>query len=121
MSAKPTLRVHTSCEPAITPTVILPMLSLANSTETSESTAAIPLTARAGNVWHIALSTRNAPQATDINSALAAASRNALHVPDLLVIRLLIGVCSYERRDQALECLGCVAEALHYPNGWCAV
>jgi hypothetical protein len=73
MSAKPTLRVHDSCEFAITPTVILPMLSFANSAATSESTAPIPLTARAGNVWQVALCTRTVPQASDINTAFAAA------------------------------------------------
>src|SRR5262245_41446222 len=90
MSAKPTLRVHTSCEPAITPTVILPMLSLANSAETSESTASIPLSARAGNVWQTALCTSNTPDATDINNDLAATSRDARHVQNLLDICLLI-------------------------------
>lgn len=38
MSAKPTLRVQTSFSPAITPTVMLPTLSFANSASISEST-----------------------------------------------------------------------------------
>src|SRR5213592_2571074 len=105
MSAKPTLRVHASCEPAMTPTVILPMLSLANSAETSESTAPSPFTARAGNVWQIALFTRNVPQAADIHNAVAAASRNALHFDNLLVIRLLIRVCNYEGKRPSFRVL----------------
>lgn len=40
------------------------------------------------------------------------ASRTALHFHNLLVIRLLIGVSSYERRDQGLACFGSAAETL---------
>src|ERR1051326_538646 len=91
MSAKPTLRVHTNCEPAITPTVMLPMLSLANSADTSEAAAARPLTGRAGTVWQIALCMKNAPKATGIDSGLAAAARVAIHFHALFVIGLLTG------------------------------
>src|SRR5262245_50447826 len=101
MSAKPTLRVHTSCEPAMTPTVILPMLSLANSAETSESIASNPFVARAGDVWPIALVTSTTPQPTDINSALAAALREARHVQNLFVIGPLMRVARRLQRTSA--------------------
>ena len=73
MSANPTLRVHASCEPAMTPTVMLPRLSLANSAETSESATSMPVTARGGNAWQIARSASNAPHARAIENALKAA------------------------------------------------
>ena len=76
----------------MTPTVILPMLSLANSAETSESAASIPLTGRAGAVWQTALPQRNAQHAADITNIFERASRAVRRFCNLLVIDVLIGI-----------------------------
>jgi hypothetical protein len=73
----------------MTPTVRLPMLSLANSAEMSESATSIPLTARAGDVWETALATRNVQQQRHITNILASAARATLPPDVTLVIDVL--------------------------------
>ena len=92
MSAKPTLRVHASCEPEMIPTVILPMLSLANSAETSESTVSMPLTVRAGSAWQAALLGSSTEQVARATNALASRRRAAHLTRTLLVSEILIGI-----------------------------
>src|SRR4029079_2829701 len=92
MSAKPTVRVHVSREPEMTPTVMLPILSLANSAETSESTASIPLIACPGRVWQFALVVKPAQHAAENINTGASAARTELRPRILRVVDAFIEV-----------------------------